>query len=399
MPDTHVRIDRAVNLEDIRQMARRRLPRIAFDFIDGGVEGERCLERNRAVFDHHHLVPRYLVNVGKRSQAVTLFGHTYASPFGIGPAGLAGLFRPETDRMLAEEAARANIPFAMSAASALSIEDAARIGPETTWFQAYGTNDPDIVDDQVRRAAASGIRTLLLTVDVPIVPRRERNIRNGFSRPLKMNLARIMEGLGHPSWLWGYLRSGGVPLLVNWVKYAAENADKEQVADLFGANTPASGQEWPTVDRLRRIWPHKLVVKGLLHPADARRAADAGVDGIVVSNHGGRQLDAAPTPLLMLPFVRQAVGDGVTLMIDSGLRRGSDILVTRCLGAEFALFARPTLYGSAAAGAKGIRKVIEIVRTEIDLTLGQIGCPDIGMLTAECLAANVGAIHASSPRP
>lgn len=386
-----MRIDQAVNLEDIRRMAKRRLPRIAYDFIEGGVEGEACLARNRAAFERHLLVPRYLVDISRRNQSVTLLGRSYASPFGISPAGLAGLFRPDADRLLAEETARANVPFLMSSASGFRVEDAARAAPGTTWFQVYGSRDPAIVDDQVRRARDSGIETLVLTVDVPIAPKRERNLRNGFTRPLKMSTARVLEGLSHPAWLIDYLRTGGVPLLANWADYAKEGATREEVADVFGANTPASGQEWSTLDRLRRLWPHKLVVKGILHPGDAKRAAAAGADAIIVSNHGGRQIDCCPSPIDMLAPIRAATDDKVTLMLDSGVRRGSDVLVALCLGARFVFFARPTLYGVAAAGAAGIRKVIELMRLEIDLALAQLGCPDIETLDARFLARNVTA--------
>lgn len=382
-------IERAVNLEDVRRLAKRRLPRIAYDFIEGGVENEFCLERNRAAFQRYTLVPRYLVNVTQRDQSVSLFGRTYKSPFGISPAGLAGLFRPNTDRMLCEEAAHAGIPFVMSSASGLRVEEAVKIGPETTWFQVYGTRDPSIVDDQTRRALHCGIKTLVFTVDVPIVPRRERNIRNGFTRPLKLTPGRVLDGLTHPAWLISFLRSGGVPLLANWSDYAREGATRDEIADVFGANTPASGQDWSTLDRLRALWPHTLIVKGILHPEDAKRAANAGADGIIVSNHGGRQLDCAPSPVDMLAPIRAATGDRVTLMLDSGVRRGSDILVALCLGAKACFFARPTLYGSAAAGAAGIRKVIDIVRTEVDLTLAQLGCPDIKQLDAGFLVQSV----------
>jgi L-lactate dehydrogenase (cytochrome)/(S)-mandelate dehydrogenase len=381
-----MRIDHAVNLEDIREIARRRLPRIAYDFIEGGVEDEHCLERNREAFRRRPLMPRYLVDVQERSQSAELFGVTYSSPFGISPAGVAGLFRPYADRLLAEQAAQANIPFLMSSAACITIEEAARIGPTTSWFQVYGTRDCKILDHQIGRARDAGVRNLVLTVDVPVVPRRERNIRNGFSRPLKLTPARILEGLTHPAWLIGYLRSGGVPLLANWVEYAGKGATKDEVADVFGNNTPASGQTWETLDRIRRMWPGNLIVKGILDPGDARRVADIGANGIIVSNHGGRQIDACPAAVDMLEAVRKAAGDEMTVMLDSGIRRGTDILVSLCLGAKFVFFARPTLYGAAAGGSAGIRKVIDILRMEVDLAMGQIGCADIRTLDASYLA-------------
>lgn len=381
-----MRIDRAINLEDIRKIAKRRLPRIAYDFIEGGVEDEICLARNREAFRRRTLLPRYFVDVQKRDQSVTLFGVTYSSPFGISPAGVAGLFRPYADRLLAEEAAHAKIPFLMSSAACITVEEAARIGPETSWFQVYGTRDRKILDHQIGRARDAGIANLVLTIDVPVVPRRERNIRNGFSRPLKLTPSRILEGLAHPAWLIGYLRSGGVPLLANWVPYAKEGATKDEVADVFGANTPASGQTWETLEHIRGIWPGNLVVKGILDPRDARRISEIGANGVIVSNHGGRQIDACPSPVDMLVAVREAAGENMTIMLDSGVRRGTDILVSLCLGAKFVFFARPTLYGAAAAGSAGIRKVIDILRTEVDLALGQLGCADVKALDTSYLA-------------
>lgn len=381
-------IDRAVNLEDIRLLAKRRLPRIAFDFIDGGVNGEECLDRNRQAFRRHTLVPRYLVNIEQRDQSTELFGRRYASPLGISPAGLAGLMWPDADRLLAEAAAEANIPFMMSAAACISIEEAARIAPSTTWFQVYGTRNPDIVDDQVRRAADCGVQVLVLTVDVPIVPRRERNVRNGFRRPMKFTPARVIEGLAHPAWLMGFLKNG-VPPLANWFAYAPPGADKNAVADVFGANTPAPGQEWPALERIRRLWKGHLIVKGILHPSDARRAVEAGADGLMVSNHGGRQLDCAPSPLEMIGTIRAASGEDVTLLMDSGVRRGSDVLIARCLGAQACFFARPTLFGAAAAGKAGIARVIEIVRGEIDLVMGQLGCAEMSAMDSSWLTRTI----------
>lgn len=384
-----MRIHGAVNIEDIRRIAKRRLPRIAYDFLEGGVDDELCLARNRAAFERYALVPRYLVNVERRDQSVALFGRTYSSPFGIGAAGVAGLFRPGADRMLAEEAAAGGIPFLMSAASALSIEEAAVIGPETVWFQVYGTRDFAIMEDQIARARDCGIGVLALTVDVPVNPRRERNIRNGFSRPLKLGLGHILDGLWHPGWLHDYLRSGGVPRLENFAKYAPQGAGNDAIADVFGLNIPAPEHEWPVLDKVRRLWPRTLIVKGILHPADAARAAEAGVDGLIVSNHGGRQIDRCPSPVEVIAAIRHATRDRLTLIIDSGVRRGTDVLVAACLGAKFALFARPTLFGAAAGGRVGIRKVLDILRAEVDAGLAQVGCSRFADLDDSYLLADV----------
>lgn len=364
----------ACNLEDVRTLARRKLPRIAFDFIDGGADDEHCLRRNREAFQRHQLLPRYLVDVSRRNQSTTLLGRRYASPFGISPTGLAGLFRPGADQMLARAAATADIPFLLSSASNGSLEEVCKVAPEHVWFQMYCTSDERINADLVQRARRCGVRVLVLSVDVPVNSNRERNRRNGFSRPFRMTPAVVLEALGHPAWVWRYLRTGGIPMMQNWQPYAPEGASAADVADLYGTLTPAPMVRWQHLQRIREAWPGPLVVKGLMHPEDAREAVALGVDGLVISNHGGRQLDAAPAPLDVLPAIRAAVGDEVELILDSGVRRGSDIVVARCLGARFALFGRPTLFGVAAAGERGADRVIQIIRSEIDMVLAQIGC-------------------------
>lgn len=383
-----MKLENAVNIEDLHRMAKRRLPKIAFDFIEGGVEDELGISRNEAAFRRYRLMPRYLVDVNKRDQSAKLFDRVYASPFGISPTGAAGLFRPGADLMLAESAAGANIPFVMSGASTGSMEKAAGIAPTHTWYQLYVARDPKISEDLIRRARDAGLGTLVLTVDVPVSSKRERNIRNGFSRPLKMTWATKLEALTHPGWLMEYMRTG-TPLMENWAPYAGAGANADQVAD-FVAHQMPSIPTWEDLEKFRKLWPRHLVVKGILHPDDARRAADIGVDGIIVSNHGGRQLDRAPASLEALPAIRKAVGDRVTIMLDSGVRRGADILIALALGARFVFCGRATLYGAAAGGIPGVRKAISILRSEIDLTMAQIGCPSLDQLDASFLVDGDG---------
>jgi (S)-mandelate dehydrogenase len=367
-------IQTALNLDDIRDLARRKLPRIAFDFIDGGVDDEHCLRRNREAFQQYRLLPRYLVDVSRRDQSTVLLGRRYASPFGISPTGLAGLFRPDADFLLARAAAKANVPFLLSSAANGALEDVVKAAPEHVWFQMYCTSDETINADLVRRAKAAGVRVLVVSVDVPVNSNRERNRRNGFSRPFRMTPGVVLEALAHPAWVLRYLRSGGIPMMSNWKPYAPAGASASEVADMFGTLTPAPMVQWSHLQRIREAWSGPLVVKGLLHPDDARQAARMGVDALVVSNHGGRQLDAAPSPLEMLPAIRAAVGDDVELILDSGVRRGSDVVIARCLGAKFSIFGRPTLFGAAAGGEAGIARTLQIVRNEVDMVMAQIGC-------------------------
>jgi L-lactate dehydrogenase (cytochrome)/(S)-mandelate dehydrogenase len=341
------------------------------------------LATNAAGFLKYHLLPKYLVDVSARDQSTDLFGQTFASPFGFGPTGTMGLFRPGSELMLAQAAAEADVPYVMSGGSNASLEDAAKIAPKNTWYQLYAARDTAICEDLIKRSGDAGLGALMVTVDVPVRTRRERNIRNGFSYTHRLKASILLEALTHPGWIIDYLRNGGVPPLANWVKYAPAGADAVGVADFFNTQVPAPAQTFRELETYRKMWPRTLIVKGIMDPEDAVRAADLGVDGILVSNHGGRQLDRAAAPIDMFPEINAAVGDRVTLMLDSGIRRGSDVLVALCLGAKFVFLGRPGLYAVSACGLEGARHLIEILRAEIDLTMGQMGCPTIADLSAD----------------
>ena len=371
-------IKSAINTEDIALLARKYLPRIAFDFIDGGVDGEDGLVRNRDAFQRYRLVPRYFVDVEQRAQSTMLFGREYASPFGISPMSIAGFFRPGADLMIARAAAASNVPYIMSSASCSSIESAVAEAPVNTWFQVYGTRNPDITADLVRRAKQLDVPVLVLTADTPVIGKRERNIKNGFRRPMKMTPGVILQGLSRPAWTYRYLKGRGIPLMENWAPYAPPGADAGTGADLYGSQTPAPGQTWDVLRAVRKAWSGPLVVKGILHHEDAQICVDLGADGILISNHGGRQLDAAPAPIDVLPRIADAVGDKAVLMVDSGIRRGSDIGKLLCLGAKAAFIGRPVMFGAAAGGEAGVRKVLDIYRQEFGLLMGQMGWTDVG---------------------
>jgi L-lactate dehydrogenase (cytochrome)/(S)-mandelate dehydrogenase len=389
-----MKIDQAVNIEDLHRLAKRRLPKIAFDFIEGGLEDERGLARNTSAFHKHYLLPRYLVDVSKRDQSQTLFGRKFNSPFGISPTGGAGLFRRGADLMLAEAAADANIPYIMSGSSNDSLESAIRVAPNNAWFQLYAAKDGAISEDIIRRVADAGQQALVLTVDVPVGSKRERNIRNGFNNirgaswmraAMSLKPAILAEAMTHPGWLIEYIRHGGTPTVENWAPYAGANPTAEATVAFNRSQVPASAQTWKDLEKYRRLFPRKLIVKGIMHPADAVRAAELGCDGVIVSNHGGRQLDQAPASLDALPGVKAAVGDRMAVMLDSGVRRGADILIALALGADFVFFGRPTLYGAVAGGLPGVKKAIDILRGEIDLVMGQIGCPSLADLGPDFL--------------
>jgi (S)-mandelate dehydrogenase len=378
-------IEAAINFDDLRRAAKRRLPRIAFDFIEGGVDGETALTHNVDAYAQHHLVPRYLVDASAPVQTTTLFGRTYASPFGIGPTGGIAFFRPGGDQMLAQAARNANIPFVISGSSTATIEDLAAIAPQHCWYQIYMARDRSICDDMIARCQAAGLSTIMLTVDVPGAVNRERNKRNGYARIIQPTLSTKLEALTHPAWLYEYAITPRA-VTANWVKYAPAGSSADQVLEFMQTQHPVPAS-WDDVARIRKQWPGNFVLKGIMHPDDARRAAGLGVDGLVISNHGGRQLDRAPSPLQVFPAIRDAVrgmkgwtGNPVTLMLDSGIRRGSDILVARCLGADFCWVGRWTLYGAVAGGMRGATHAVTMIRRDITMVQRQLGCPDTASL-------------------
>ncbi len=385
------RIDSAINIDDLKRMAKRRLPKIMFDFIEGGVEDEVGLRTNANAFRDVRLVPRYYIDTSKREQKATLFGRTYASPFGIAPTGMAGAFHKDAELFLSQAAHEADIPYLMSGASNASMEEGFKLAGKNLWYQIYGAKNRAFQLDLVKRAIDLGLTTIAVTCDVPVSSNRERNRRNGFVRPLKMTLPTILEAMLHPAWVLNYYRQGGLPMLGNWQRYAASGSTPDQVADLFATQTPDASQVWGDIEAIRAAWPGKLLIKGIMHPEDARIAVGMGVDGLLVSNHGGRQLDMMPSPLDMLPMIRSAVGPDVPLLLDSGVRRGSDIVAALCMGADFVLTGRATLYGATAGGLEGVKKAVSILQREIDLVMGQLGALNLDALGPHYLLDTVRA--------
>lgn len=364
-------LDRCHNIEALRQRAARYLPRLVMDYIEGGVDDERCLVRNRSAFDDVTLLPRYMVDVSSLSLSRTLWGRTYAMPLGIAPTGLAGFARHGADLMLAQAAVKANVPFVLSGAGTASIEQVAKVAPEHAWYQLYVSREQRVTEDIVRRARDAGVQHLVVTVDVPVHSNRERDVRNGFVPPVKPTVSAIFNALCHPIWLARFA-SQGLPRFENWAPYAPPGASAKQIADLFSSQIPFT-QTWRDLARLRQIWPGRLIVKGILHEGDARQAVEAGADGLIVSNHGGRVLDGAPSPLTMLPAIRQTVGPDVMVMMDSGVRRGADVVKALALGADFVFAGRPFMYGVAAGGQAGAERALAIFQRELSLTVSQLG--------------------------
>lgn len=372
-------------------MARQYLPNIAFNFIEGGVEDEACLTRNPHAFGEYLFLPNYLVDVSGRSQKTELLGRAYDSPVGIAPTGGAGMWRRGADLMLAQAAATANVPFILSCASISSVESVVGIAGKNVWFQSYATKDPAIGESLLVTAQASGVETLVVTIDVPVTGKRERNLRNGFTRPLKLTPSIVLDGLLHPRWLAKYLANGAkMPMMENWADFLPAGASADEVLAFYGKQTPSDSQSWEKLERIRDRWKGKLILKGVLSPNDAERAFATGVDGLILSNHGGRQFDVAPPPISILPLVRRAVGPNRLVMIDSGIQRGTDILKAIALGADFAFVGRATLYGVIAGGSAGALRALDILRGEIATNMGILGCNKIYEVREKAMVSRAG---------
>jgi (S)-mandelate dehydrogenase len=381
-----------LNVEDFRILARRRLPRRIFDYLDGGAEDERGLARNRAAFASVTFAPRRMTDVSQRDLSTMLFGRPIAAPLLIAPTGLNGLIWPRGDIELARAAERANIPFVMSTASNVSLETLAGEAGGDLWFQLYVLH-PALADQLVARALKAGYRTLVITVDVALNGKRERDARNGFVMPMRYTPRVLLDGILHPRWSIGLLRNGGVPGLENIA--SGDSANAEIRAALLRRELDASFA-WNDLRRLRDRWPHRLVVKGILRADDAARCIELGADGVILSNHGARQLDDAVSPLGVLPSARASCNSRGTLLLDGGIRRGSDVVKAVAFGADAVLLARATLYGLAVDGMAGALRVIDIVKDEIDRTIAMLGCPRVRDLGSQYVRAS-GVTEASTP--
>ncbi|HXZ54315.1 MAG TPA: alpha-hydroxy acid oxidase [Burkholderiales bacterium] len=374
-------------LDDFEAPARRYLPRPMYGYVSGGAETNASLRANRAAFDDYALVPRVLVDVSGRSTKSTLFGREYSAPFGIAPMGGSSMAAYQGDIVLARAAAAANVPMIMSGASLTRLEDVRAAG-RSAWFQAYLPGDDAAIRAMVERVARGGFDTLVLTVDVPVGANRENNVRSGFNRPLRPTLRLAWDSALRPRWLCGmFLRTlifHGMPHFENTGSRAPLITS---TAERYTG--PRDKLSWPHVELMRRIWKGKLILKGVLDPRDARIARESGVDGVIVSNHGGRQLDGAMAALHALPAVAAEAG-GMAVMMDSGIRRGTDVLKALALGAQFVFVGRPFLYAAAIAGDAGVHHAIRLLREEVDRDMALLGITALAQMTRERLAAPTG---------
>lgn len=357
---------------------------MVYDYVEGGAGGENTLGRNRHALDAVRLLPKALNDCTSCTLRRTLFGVTYDAPFGVAPVGLANLVRSGTDEALARAAMKANIPYALSTAGTTSIEKIAAAVPGHSWFQLYVGDDPKITDDLIDRAERSGISVLLATVDVPAPGKRVRDLVNGLTLPLRPSPAVIADTALRPCWLLQML-TGGVPKLETIAPYFQNETEKPHASQI-ARRVSSPRFDWVELKRIRARWQGPLVIKGILNPSDAVRAADLGADGVVVSNHGGRQLDAAPASIEMLPMVRKAVGERIKILFDSGIRSGDDIARALALGADFVLVGRPFLYSVAALGLEeGPKRLISILLSELENTAVHLGCSAIDQIGDSCI--------------
>jgi (S)-mandelate dehydrogenase len=364
-------LTRAINIEDLRQMARRRLPRAIFDFFDGGAEDESTLRANRAAFEGVRLLPRVLVNVASVDTRVDLLGQTSTLPLAIAPTGGISAGRAGAELALARAAKAAGVPFTLATPSAFTIERVAEEVGGRLWFQLYAVRQREFREKLVSRAKAAGYEALLVTVDLPVSGKRERDPRNGFRTPYNPNWRNSRDVLFKPAWLLEIVRHG-LPGMANFEGYQFTTPKGTDIATAVGQEMDPS-LDWEAIRRLRELWPGKLLLKGVERPDDAERAAGIGCDGIVVSNHGGRQLDGAAPTLEALPAVASAVGKKITVLMDGGVRRGVDILKARALGAQGVLTGRATLFGAMAGGEAGARRALEILASELERAMRLCG--------------------------
>lgn len=366
------------SLADARRLARRRMPRMTFDYIDGSAGEERACALNVEKIEALRMLPRVLVNVEQRSYRKRIFGHTWDLPFGIAPMGMCNLTWPNGDAMLAAAAREYGIPLVLSTMASSSIETTAERAGEHAWFQLYVGQSEEVAFHLVERAETVGYGNLILTVDVPEIGVRPREQRNGFQSPVRIGPKQFLDFALHPHWSLLTLKTG-VPALAN-VNLAGGKK--------FKRNEARGKVDWDFLARLRERWPGNLIVKGVLGCEDAVRIRDAGVDAVYVSNHGGRQLDSAPAAIDMLPGIRRAVGADYPLLFDSGVRNGEAVIKALALGADFVFIGRPLLYAMGAAGYSGLQEMIELFRSQIDISLAQLGCTDIDQIDAGYIIDN-----------
>lgn len=376
------RLKRCVTVDDFRRVARRRLPRGVFDYIDGGAEDERTLRGNSSSFSRLEWRPRVLRDVTNLDTSTTILGQSLAMPLILAPTGYTRIADSQGELAVARAAERAGVPYALSTMGTRSIEEVAAVNGGNKWFQVYTWRDRGLVKELVLRAADAGYTALWLTVDTAVLGRRERDVRRGFSLPPKIGLGTLLDGAIHPAWTWDFLRNDPI-MFANLANSSAPDGSTpvalaEKVATQFD-----QALSWEDVDWLRSFWDGPIALKGVQTVADAKQAVASGVDAIGLSNHGGRQLDDAPRPIELVEPVRQEVQDQATIICDGGVRRGADIVKALALGADAVSIGRAYLYALGAAGEAGVDQVLSFMREGMERTMALNGCRTVSDIDRE----------------
>ncbi len=365
------------SLDDARELAKKRLPKMFFDFVDGAAGDEKLCELNSTALDQIRLEPKVLRNVEKRNLSKKFFNINYDLPFGFAPMGMCNLTWPGADKMLAKESIVNNIPTCVSMASTTALEQMYEFTEGRSWLQLYIFQDEKFVMELLDRAEKTGYKTLVLTVDVPIQFRRAKDDKNGFTVPFKIGPKQFFDFATHPNWSISTLLYG-IPRPMNY--------ETSKEGNKFVRSESRGSTDWETLKRIRNAWKGKLVVKGVMSQDDALKIKNEGADAIQVSNHGGRQLESATSAINALPLIRKALGPEFPLIFDSGIRSGGDIVRALAFGADYVMIGRPLMYAIGADGAQGLRKIIEIIKEELSTTLGLVGLTDINNITSEIIA-------------
>ena len=365
-------------IDDAIRLSKKRLPKLVFDFIDGASGDDKLAEINSKALDQIRLEPKVFRNVENRNLSKKIFDFHFDYPFGFAPMGMTNLSWPEADKMIAKESAYNNIPTCVSMASSTTLEDMFTFSEGHSWMQIYIFQSEEFIMELLKRAESIGYKVLILTVDVPILSRRARDDRNGFGYPFKIGPKQFLDFALHPQWSLTTLFKGA-PQPMNYV--TSKSGDQ-----IFRRKESRGATDWNTLKRVRDAWKGKLIIKGVMNSEDALKIKEAGADAIQVSNHGGRQLDSATASINALPLIRKALGDDFPILFDSGIRSGSDILRALALGANFVMFGRPLMYAIGADGAKGLRRIINLIKEELSTNLGLVGLTDINEVDKKIIA-------------
>ena len=368
-------------IDDAIKLSKRRLPKLVFDFIDGASGDDKLAEINSAALDQIRLEPKVFRNVENRKLNKKIFDLNFDYPFGFAPMGMTNLSWPEADKMIAKESAYNNIPTCVSMASSTTLEDMFTFSEGHSWMQIYIFQSEEFIMELLKRAENIGYKVLILTVDVPILSRRARDDRNGFGYPFKIGPKQFLDFALHPKWSLTTLFKGA-PQPMNYV--TSNSGDQ-----IFRRKESRGTTDWNTLKRIRDAWKGKLIIKGVMNSEDALKIREAGADAIQVSNHGGRQLDSATASINALPLIRKALGDEFPILFDSGIRSGSDILRALALGANFVMFGRPLMYAIGADGARGLRRIINLIKEELSTNLGLVGLTDINEVDKKIIAEKI----------